>query len=81
MPNLLVLGLFPLWTPASKWPKVSGQTTQGCAVAQTPVRCALCGAFSCLRMLSPGHRDMGFIRYREALIVRIRAEGRQDVVA
>ena len=50
-------------------------------IRKPSVRCALCGAFSCLRMLSPGHRDMGFNLYREALIVSIRAEGRQDVVA
>jgi hypothetical protein len=68
-------------TPASKWPKVSGQTIQGAPLLTPPVRGALCGAFSCLRMLSPGHRDMGFHRYREALIVSIRAEGCQDVVA
>jgi hypothetical protein len=29
----------------------------------------LCGAFSCLRILPAGYRDMGFNRYREALIV------------
>jgi hypothetical protein len=53
----------------------------GAQLLKPPVRRALCVAFSCLPILSPGHRDMGFNWYREALIVSIRAEGCQDVVA
>ena len=55
---------------------------EGCAQQlKYPVRRAFCGgAFSWLRILSPGHRHMGFSRYREALLIGIEVEGGQDVV-
>jgi hypothetical protein len=45
-------------TPASKWPKVSGQTIQGCAVAQTP--CPLCPL---RRLFMSAHALSGPLRY------------------
>ena len=55
----------PIWTPASKWPKVSGQTTQGCAVAQT-----LCPLCPLRRLFMSAHALSGPSRYGLQLVPR-----------
>jgi hypothetical protein len=69
-------------TPGSTLTKVSGRAIREVRSCISPLYAVPSASpFQVCAVRSPGHRNMGFHRYREALIIGIRAEGCQNVVA